>query len=219
MGYSISHFALTIKSFYYHNEVRTTLLSILSMSEDQPQIVIEPNKSPFYLKIAAVLCLILLAGAGYWIFAHRKPEPSQAPPSSQVSKVSLPCPAGSAFCQTTKPVVKNDQILGVGAEVEEETPVYAVFDGKVAKRSVNNGYYQLTLTNEQKKLKAVYMIKLDPQKDFEKLISIPSEVKEKGILVNVPAQDISYFGKYNLVFALLDENNQRVPPNNMEFTQ
>lgn len=180
-------------------------------TSEQPEVIVKPEnplKWPIVLAFIVLLGGVFLGGV-FWLF----PKPS--PPPLEKPKIAIPCPTDAIFCQNAKPIIKGGRYLGLATNVDEDSPIYAVFDGKTIKRKVifekqsEDGFTQITLVNDQKNLKAVYSLKAK--------ISIGSIVKKGDVLAVVSKDPIKFYDDYNLAFTLLDQNNQEIPYQQINF--
>lgn len=175
-------------------------------------ILLQTKKPPFKMALIILAGIILLSAVGF--FAYQKfypkpqPLPTPTPTPTPTPKITIPCPADTSFCQKAQEVKKDGQYEGLGANVPDGTPIYAPFDGALASsRSMLfspdqhvEPFVQIILkANDPAIPQAVYLI------HSKGGITKPS-FKKGEIIATVSAKPLTYFGDYNLIFALSDKN-------------
>lgn len=94
--------------------------------------------------------------------------PTPSPVASDLQKGPYSCPSISSFCQTAKDINQNGDYFGFGADLPENTPIFAAFDGQVnyitsttSKEMGEEKMNIIYLDNKEKALRAVYYTKGD----------------------------------------------------------
>ncbi|OGE25119.1 hypothetical protein A3C26_02165 [Candidatus Daviesbacteria bacterium RIFCSPHIGHO2_02_FULL_39_12] len=197
------------------------------MADDpQPEVLViqSQRKIPPVIK---KLFIILLAVSPVFIIIYaliRPPILPKQPPTTQPSvlpsvkpKIQLPCPSSAVFCSGAKPVIKDKAFWGLGAKLEANTPIYAVFDGEiilrtrsVAAKPNNETFLQIELVNKDKNLKAFYFIKGNPD--------IKHQYKQGEEITKVPKELITTYDNNNLIFLLTDNRDQIISVGDIDFT-
>lgn len=184
-----------------------------------PIIIPVPNKPRLFFLLIITLVVILVSIIAF-VIAKRFLE--KAPTPSPPAKITIPCPSIPQFCQQKKPVSINNNYIGIGASIKPSSPIFAVFDGRITRRSFaldqalgGEKFIQLELTNTVNDKVAYYYVK-----NIQK--NIPSIVKEGQQIATSSADTINYFNNYSLVFSLTDKkpediNNRIVPIEQIDF--
>lgn len=184
---------------------------------NQPEVIMAKPRFPLPPKIPLILGgTILLFIAGFVLFQKYSPQLLPLPSQSPQERISIPCPSDPGFCEQAQKVEKDGKYTVLGAKMDPDTPIYAVFDGKIIKRTVSLGkqsggekFYQITLVDEKNNLQAVYYLK--------KITLLPNLVKKGDIIGLTDSETISYLNNYNLGFALLAKDNREIPADGIEF--
>lgn len=196
---------------------------------NDPQIMIQSQKQiPAIIKKILIL-LVIISPVFIIIYALIRPSaPPKQLPSKQAStnqpsaipsikpKIQLPCPSSPVFCSVAKPVIRNNAFSGFGAKLEENTPIYAVFDGgvilrtrSVAGKPNNETFLQIELINKDKNLKAFYFIKGNP--------NIKYQYKQGEEITKVTKDQIKSYGNNNLVFLLTNQRGESISAGDIIF--
>ena len=189
-------------------------------TEEQPE-VITTSKFQILKPLLALIGVILLIVLGFILLRSTSPIPipvtDQSTTTLTPTKTIITCPTVIEFCQKAKPIVKNDKFVAMGATLPPGTPIKAIFDGKVIRRSVTphpslgGGHFlQLNLTDTEGKMKAIYYLSTS-EVDVKRTVTLGQQI------ATVSAQTINYLDGYNFAFVLLDENNQEISINQLEF--
>ncbi len=183
-------------------------MDLMPENTEQPNvIIIKQSKWPLF-KFIPVILLVLIAVALSFISTRYLPKP--------VPKITIPCPSIPSFCQSAQPVVKNQKYLAIGAKLASGSALYAVFDGKLIKRTVildiglgGGKFTQISLTNKAGDKTAVYYLNTKA--------NVSAEVKKGQQIATTQTETIFFYDNYSLAFTLLDKNHQTIPIERLVF--
>lgn len=182
----------------------------LMPNDDQPNVITSKVFLSKRIKILIALVLILSLLSISFVLTKRflpKSAPSSSPaPVPTSNKITLPCPSTPQFCQQAKEMIENGQIKGIGASVEKNSPLVAVFDGKALTRSYTiakiGTFTHISLTSTKNDLTAIYYLSKTPSKE--------GLIKKGEIIATATNSGV-------LMFLLLDKNHQPIPKSGIIF--
>ncbi len=172
-------------------------------------------KSPVLLILALIALIIILV----IVFTYTKKSPVKQnlvpvkSPAPVSLKISIPCPSVTKFCQQGKELIKDGHYLGIGAILDKNSPLIAVFDGEVVIRGYTiakkGSFTQINLTNPKKDLTAIYYVTKASVKQ--------GLVKKGEIIATNSGEPMSDYNNYNLLFLLLDQKAQPIFKDKISF--
>lgn len=136
-------------------------------------------------------------------------------------KISIICPTIKSFCDEKNEIVKDGKSIALGGLLLIKTPVYAVFDGKITKRSVTiqkkeggiERYEKITLISQDDNLIAEYFFQKAKVKTYKNSI-----VKKGDPILTIDSNEkIPMYKDYNFVFELFNKNQDNIFINEIEF--
>lgn len=187
-------------------------------NNEQSQVIIA-NKPflPIPPKIFLILGgFLLLSVLGFFSFRLFFLKPLPQPQASLVPeepKITLPCPSIKKFCQEGQELVKDGRIEGIGAKIEANSPVLAVFDGTTVVRGYTlaneDSFTHLSLISDRGDLTAIYY--------FTKGSTKEGLVKKGQVIATDSGQLMKPFNDYSLMFLLLDKDHNPIPKERIIF--
>lgn len=178
------------------------------MDENQPEVLVSSDK-PFFLKPKFLITIaVSLVGLSAFLstvfFFLNRQTPDVTPPFEELVKEgTLTCPLDGFLCQLDT----NYQESSFSAQLDDQSPIYAVFDGTLEKqKQPDKDLTVLVLTSKELNLQAFYY--------FDDGITLaPVGVKKGDVLGITQGKPIPSLNNKSFVFYLVstEQKNQLIP--------
>jgi len=178
----------------------------LESNRDKQTNFEKKNNFPF-LKILLYFWVLVLVVEGCYLFflkrkVSRNVEVADVENYREVEEeISFSCPVPQEYCD--EPEVIAETFLGFA--IPKGTRVMAVLSGRVSLMSdnSNNAVIEITSFKNGTPAEKVFYY-FNPKSSL--LVSEGQEVKEREVIANVSAEDVSLYGNYALVIQATDKN-------------